>query len=145
MTYYPDLSRCDYFGRWSNILVAVGWNDARQPFARGPVSGSFFSALVRALSTLWQPVVTAGYHGCVFCRFTGGPSQLAFDGSVVSLVNGNLFIPGKNCIYVSPAMVAHYIDAHEYCPPPEYQVAVENCPTVGSAAYLREIRALGMT
>ncbi|HKV77945.1 MAG TPA: hypothetical protein VJP02_07395 [Candidatus Sulfotelmatobacter sp.] len=43
MAYYADLSPCDYFGRWQEVLIAVGWLEPGHSFARGKVSKEFFA------------------------------------------------------------------------------------------------------
>jgi hypothetical protein len=35
--------------------------------------------------------------------------------------------------------MAHYIDAHEYCPPEEFQKAVLACPEMKSLAYMQAL------
>ena len=110
MTYYVDLRPCDYFGRWHEVLIAVGWLEPGNSFATGKVSKKFLEQLVGLLRDPWQPVVTAGHHRCAFCRFTG-------ERNMIVAGTDNLFIPARACVYVAPSLVAHYIDAHEYCPP----------------------------
>ena len=142
MAYYADLSPCDYFGRWQEVLIAVGWLEPGHSFATGKVSKEFFAQLIGLLRNPWQPVVTAGYHRCPFCRFTGGPLKIDFEGNSIVVGTANLFIPATACVYVAPSLVAHYVDAHEYCPPAEFQEAVLKCPEMRSIAYLKEIKAL---
>jgi hypothetical protein len=140
MAYYIDLSLCDYFKRWQDVLVAIGWLDLNHPYATGEVSPAFFSALVSLLENPWQPAALAGYQRCAFCRFTGGPSELRFDERKIQLGNANLFVPAKNGkVYVAPALVAHYVDAHGYLPPMEFQEAVIKCPAMKSFAYLKQM------
>jgi hypothetical protein len=72
-----------------------------------------------------------GPHFCDFCR--------------ISTVGGvaNLFIPGEGVLYVAPELIVHYVDAHEYAPPIEFQRAVLACPPMRSAAYFKAILANG--
>lgn len=49
----------------------------------------------------------------------------------------------NGCIYIAPSTVIHYIDAHHYCPPDEFQKAVVNCPEMRSMNYLKAILANG--
>jgi hypothetical protein len=141
MAYYPDLSPCDYFGRWEDILLAVGWNEHGYPFTTGSVSPDFFAKLFQMLTSPWEPVAVAGHQRCPFCRFTGGPTELYFKGGTISVGRSNLFVPCKGGVYVAPSMVAHYIDAHEYCPPSSFQEAVLVCPEMKSFSYLKEMKA----
>lgn len=144
MAYYPDFTPCDYFGRWENILMAVGWHERGHPFTTGLVSRDFFTKLVCMLSNTWEPIVVAGHQGCPFCRFTGGPSELHFGGNTIRIGASNLFVPYDQGVYVAPSLIAHYVDAHEYCPPPSFQEAVMSCPEMRSIAYFREMKSKGL-
>jgi hypothetical protein len=42
---------------------------------------------------------------------------------------------------VSPSSIAHYIDAHGYCPPAVFQEAAMKCPQMRSADYMRALLA----
>ena len=137
MTYYPDLSPCDYFGPNQSALLAVGWLAAGQTYARGVVRTDFFDALVRLLVDPWQPAAHAGRAYCPFCRFTGGPTQLRYGQLSISLGSSNLFVPDAEAVYVCPSLLAHYVDAHEYCPPAPFQDAVVACPEMRSMSYLK--------
>lgn len=145
MASYADLSPCDYFGRWSELLIAVGWLDHPPASPCGPVSRDFFDRLAELLVDPWQPVVAAGRFPCPFCRFSGGPAQQAFGESVVTMGAANIFVPGEDRVFVAPSLVLHTIDAHGYCPPEVFQDAVLRCPPMKSIAYLKEVRALRVT
>ncbi|WP_444547640.1 DUF7919 family protein [Sorangium atrum] len=146
MVYYPDLSPCDYFGRWQDILRAVGWHESGHSFTTGPVAKEFFGALMRLLSNPWQPVAFAGRQPCPYCRFTGGAAELRFEDVAISVGANNLFVPARDeaVVYVAPSLIAHYIDAHDYCPPPVFQEAVLDCPEMRSFAYLKKIKEKGL-
>jgi hypothetical protein len=145
MAYYSDLTPCSYFGRWEKILIAVGWHEPGHSFATGPVSMNFFAKLVRMLSNTWEPIVVAGHQKCPFCRFTGGPNELRFDDNTVTLGSSNLFVPCNEGVYVTPSLIAHYIDSHEYCPPASFQEAVVKCPEMKSISYFTEIKSKGLS
>jgi hypothetical protein len=144
MTAFEDLSPCTYFGRWEEVLVAVGWLDATRDYSRGPVREEVFAALTRLLVDPWQPAVLSGHAECSFCRFSKGPSQLRYDGKIVILGANNVFVPaGKAGLFVAPSMIIHYIDAHQYSPPDAFQEAVLRCPEMKSVPYLKEVMATG--
>jgi hypothetical protein len=124
-------------------LIAVGWLARGAPFSRGPVSGAFVAALISLLEDPWQPHVPIGAHGCEFCRISGGPAQLVHAGRSIQLGALNLYIPHEGKIFVSPSLMAHYIDAHEYAPPDIYQAAVLKCPPMRSIGYLKAIVSNG--
>ena len=140
MTYFKDLNPCSYFGKWSETLSAIGWLDMGNDFAKGAVSDENFMALVRLCADPWQPVAVAGRHRCPFCRFTGGPAEFIYRGVDVALGASNVFVPCGDRVFVAPTMIVHYIDAHEYAPPSEFQEAVMRCPEMRSFAYLKEMK-----
>jgi hypothetical protein len=131
-------------------LIAVGWLAQGEPYSRGPISKAFVDALLSLLGHpyLWQPFYALGWHCCEFCRISGGPDTLRLrkpddlgkhaDLSI-SLGTLNLFVPHEGKIFVSPSLIAHYIDAHEYAPPEIYQTAVLRCPPMHSIEYLKAI------
>ena len=137
MAYYADLSQCGYFGRWQEVLIAVGWLEQGHSFATGKVSKEFFAQLVGLLTDPWQPAVTAGFHRCAFCRSTS-------ERNTIVAGIANLFIPARTGVYVAPSLISHYVDAHEYCPPRDFQEAVLKCPEMKSIAYLKEMKARGL-
>lgn len=146
MSHFEDLSRNSYFGRWEDVLISVGWLDRAHEYPRGTVSVDFFRALARLLVDPWQPAIFAGREPCSLCQFSGGPGMLVFEGSEVRLGSTNLFVPSprQSKVFVAPSLVVHYIDAHGYVPPEEFQVAVLQCPTMGSLAYRRLLRERGL-
>jgi hypothetical protein len=144
MAQFADLAPCSYFGKWENELLAVGWLESGSEFRRGAVDPSVFSSLVRLCANPWQPLVVMGRQPCPFCRFTGGPGQISFEGTQVQMGSANLFVPGTEKVFVAPTMVVHYIDAHEYAPPVEFQEAVLRCPPMRSFEYLKQMKARGM-
>lgn len=142
MTYYADSCPCDYFGQEvAQGLRAIGWLDKTHEYCRGDVSTEFMIQLVSLLLDPWQPAIFAGRHNCELCRFSGGPpSYPLLSGTQVPLGSSNLFVPGDGFLYVAPSTVIHYMDAHEYSPPAEFQRAVMNCPPMRSIRYLKQIK-----
>lgn len=136
MAYYLDLSPCDYFGRWQGVLIAVGWLEQGHAFATGTVSKEFLAQLVGLLTDPWQPAVTAGFP----MRFMPEYQRTKYD----RYRNSQSVHPGHDGRYVAPSLITHYVDAHEYCPPADFQQAVLKCPEMKSFAYLQEMRARGL-
>jgi len=124
MAYFEDLSPCTYFGNWSDRLASVGWLVPEKDFVKGEVSKEFFEALFSMLRKPWQPFIAAGHEPCRFCRFTHGPAKLRYLDEEVSIGTNNLFVPDGEKVFVSPSMILHYIDSHQYQPPVEFQAAV---------------------
>jgi hypothetical protein len=146
--YFPDLTPCSYFpidpgGR----LLAVGWLDPGHEYDRGEVSLEFVRKLVELLADPWQPVTLLGWHDCGFCRLTGGPSTFRLgpsaDGPEVQVGIANVFVTGRGVLYVAPSLILHYIDAHEYAPPAQFQQAVLACPLMRSMDYFKAVLTNG--
>ena len=142
MAHFPDLSVCGCVTSDPNSrCLAIGWLEPEHEFARGDVSVEFFERLCRLLVEPWSFVASAGVHPCAFCRFTGGGSASFKRHAVQAIGGGLLFVPSGSTIYVSPTSIAHYIDAHDYCPPAEFRQAVMDCPEMRSMAYMRALLA----
>ncbi len=150
MAHFEDLSECLYLPGSEGLgFKAVGWLERNHDYPKGDVSAGFFEGLLKVLENAWAPFGMAGVHECQLCRFSGGHGQFdcAFGayGSrryrFTGVGNGFLFIPKDGVLYVSPSSIAHYIDAHEYRPPIEFQVAVMACPEMRSSAYFRALLA----
>jgi hypothetical protein len=120
-------------------LRAVGWIERGHDYTRGDVAPDLMRALMDLLVDPWQPFVSAGAHRCSLCRFTGGPGEVRVDSTVIRVGSNNVFIPGREVVYVAPSLIAHYMDAHAYSPPPEFGQAVMACPPMRSAPYLKAL------
>lgn len=142
MAYYPDLSVCGYVtSDLSSRCLAVGWLEPDYEFTHGDVSVELFERLCRLLGNPWSFVTSAGIHRCGFCRFSGGGNAAFKNNQFNGFGSGMLFVPKGSTIYISPTNIAHYIDAHGYCPPAEFQQAVMECPEMRSTAYMRALLA----
>ncbi len=146
MTHFPDLSRMPDDRL---TLVAVGWLEPEHAYERGAVDERFFHRLMELLVEPWQPFAAAGFHRCGFCRFSGGLAPVtcypmrSADRLTVTVGAANVFVPGRDVLYMAPSLIVHYIDAHEYKPPGEFIDAVMACPEMRSAGYLKAIHAVG--
>lgn len=131
MAHLEDLEQCTYLPLPSQNLVAVGWLSRDSDFPKGEVSPEFFEKLLELCREPWQPIASAGRHGCDLCQF-GGPS-----------FSDNVFIPFHGRIYVAPVAITHYIATHWYKPPQIFMQAVEECPPMRSMAFLKAILSNG--
>ena len=87
-----------------------------------------------------------GIHGCEFCFGTEDYARrfsLERYGMRIYFGVANLFVPGKDCVYVAPSMIAHYVDSHRYEPPSEFWRAVLDCPDIQSDTYKAALIANG--
>jgi hypothetical protein len=121
------------------LVFPVGWLERGQPYARGEVPEPFKARLFELLVDPWAPAVAAGYHTCDLCRFTGKVRNLTYKGVTIDVGASNLYVPGHGRLYYAPSLIAHYVDAHEYAPPEEFQTAVLNCPKMRSMDYLKAL------
>jgi hypothetical protein len=106
----------------------VGWLDNLHPFPKDPVPTEFVTRLREHILSAWQPLAAGGEHECETC---------ARDAARHS---ANVWIPSRTVVYVAPAMILHYIEAHVYRPPDEFIGAVMACPRQGSAEYFDLVR-----
>jgi len=142
MSIHSDLSPCTSVLDSPQVL-AVGWLGRSVLYNRGPVDGAFFEKLFELLLNPWQPAVSLGIHRCELCRFTGAMTNLFYRNQSVQDATGLLVVPGDGVLYVAPTRVAHYVDAHEYAPPPAFVAAVMACPEMRSMPYLRALMKNG--
>ena len=127
-----------------NRLVAVGWLEARYDYPKGEVFSEFFARLCELVTgpcpTPWR---SCGYHVCTLCR-SDEPVKSGFGHPVLPYASDKeLLVPGTGLTCVTPFSIAHYVDAHEYCPPEEFQIAVVQCPPLGSSEYVEALRLNG--
>ena len=141
MAHYPDLSPYGSLGNGDSGLIAVGWLESGHEYSRGVVDRNFFAHLCALLQDPWQHAISPGVHYCNLCRFTGNGGGMFGNYRVSAVGCGLLYVPAGKTLYVSPSSVAHYVDAHEYCPPAVFQEAVLNCPEMRSQAYRRALLA----
>lgn len=121
-------------------MRAVGWIDTTPDNANSDIVTGFFERLFELLINPWEPFVSAGYHDCSLCRFTGGPKEIRMQNRSIRVGKANLFVPGTDCVFVAPSSIIHYVDAHGYTPPSVFQEAVMQCPEMRSMDYFRALK-----
>jgi hypothetical protein len=124
-------------------LLAVGWLEPGYDYQQGEVGEEFARKLVDLLVNPWQPAMAMGRHPCGFCRLSGGPASFRFgnlaSSSEVRMGVSNLWLPAEGFLFVAPSLILHYMDAHGYSPPDEFQAAVIACPPMRSMDYLKAL------
>lgn len=108
-------------------VLAVGWIAPDRPYPTGPTPSAAFDKLTDLCAHPWAPAATAGFHSCSLCQYDGPK------------LKGEVYLPGRGCIYVAPVGILHYIAAHWYAPPPVFVQAVLDCPPMRSMAYKRAL------
>ncbi|HYX33396.1 MAG TPA: hypothetical protein VE954_09805 [Oligoflexus sp.] len=140
--HYPDLT--DYNTRAKTRVLTVGWLERGHEFPIGDTGDEVFVALMKLAVNPWEAAVAAGLHQCSLCRYTGGPTLVQYKQLSVGIGCANLYIPTDELVYMAPSTIVHYIDAHGYAPPMEFQSAVLACPPMRSMAYLKLISKHGL-
>ena len=121
MSYFPDLSPYTYGGARRKRVLNVGWLDKAHPYAHGETSRPFRERLELLCKNTPVMGMHMGYHGCEFCERWRGNAVIAVEG-----IRGT---------YAAPALIYHYVVAHDYRPPDEFIEAVLEAPLPGSRAY----------
>ena len=108
-------------------ILAIGWIRRDTPFPTGSTPAPVTQKLADLCKNPWAPAASAGYHLCEVCQYDGPPMK------------GEVYVPGRSCIYVAPTGILHYIAAHWYAPPAEFVQAVVDCPPMRSMEYKRAL------
>ena len=138
MVWFDDLSTCNYWrGDGSSNLIAVGWLSQKKPYAKGAVSREIQDKLWEFLrGRPWGEPRVLQYRGCHLCDLCENEKDEHYysvkspKGEEISIGIYNLIVPDRlnQRLFVSPSTIIHYIVDHNYCPPKEFQEAVQNCP-----------------
>jgi len=130
--YFRDLSLYSYSMKSAlPDVLNVGWLDRSIPFFKGRVPPQFVNQLKK-----WFRVARVnqmrGIHQCNLCRAEQWPPlpvkqhpSLTIENRILALGSKEIWIPGPNGkVFASPALVIHYVEVHEYCPPEDFIAAV---------------------
>ncbi len=112
--YIEDLTPFkDESGQLLPNCFAIGWLSFGQQFATGITTEQFRQRLRRLCEF---PVrIRRGFHTCNLCQHTG------------AVGTGEVHVRGlDDRIFVAPALISHYVDAHSYLPPSPFVIAVES-------------------
>lgn len=130
MASYPDLSPCTYFGiDPGETLLAVGWLERGDAFPTGTVEDRVYQRLTELTRQSWGYFLYLGHHTCSLCQHGGAKGT------------ANMLIPGDGVIYACPELITHYINAHWYRPPEQFQKAVLRCADQSSMEFKRRFLA----
>ncbi len=109
----------------ASYLRAIGWLSDEHPFPVGDTPPEFLVRLKefchnwRKGSLRWP--LFFGPHECELC--------------CNYMASGNIGVPSGDVLFAAPEMVAHYVEAHRYSPPPEFIAAVLAAPLPGTQEY----------
>ena len=116
MAYYKDFTPCTYFeeSRWLCRLMAIGWIERGKPFPKGRTDNAVIERihmLRDEFRAAFPSIVFRGLHTCSLCAACNA------GGATLDQSHINLFIPHCGFLFVAPARIDHYIQAHDYLPP----------------------------
>ena len=139
MTYFQDMTVCSYFrapapSEWACRLMAIGWLESGHEFPTGSIDPRFLKKLASLryeFGSTFPAISFRGLHVCSFCK----------DNVPLSDSHINLFVPSIGFVYVAPARIDHYIEAHQYAPPEHFVDAVIQCPSPTSVEYRTSMSA----
>lgn len=124
--------------------TAMGWLEGAYPFESGVTPSEVLEKIAELLSELpWAPGYSCGSHICDVgaCQeLVGKPQYEVWKGRRVQFGCTNLFIPGRDTIYIAPSTIIHYISAHAYRPSDAFCDALIKCPSMSSPAYFEAFR-----
>jgi hypothetical protein len=126
--YIPDK---EVFGS-RRIRIAIGWLDRNHPFERGKTTPEFLVKLKQFAARYGDSATALGWGamgGCHTCEFS--EKALGF---------GSFGVPAGDLLYCAPDMIAHYVEQHDYSPPPEFIAALMASPLPGTSAYVEVVR-----
>ena len=143
--YFQDFDLCKYHSGpldaacWRAPLLAIGWLEHPYNYNHGQASQDLLiqlQALVSGAKKEHPHHNFRGLHHCSLCAADGGHT-VGLPSSHV-----NILVPGSEAIYAAPAGIIHYIQAHSYLPPIEFNNAVSLCPRYGSIEFYETLRTL---
>jgi hypothetical protein len=126
VTYFQDLSAWNRFGGTTNQLIAIGWINQSHPFTQASIDPAIIAKLQQLPSPSPIAIASLSINECPYCRETSSSTSFV--------------IPGDGFLYVYPALLLHYIQAHGYAPPSVFCEAVLNCPPLDSPEYVEAVR-----
>jgi hypothetical protein len=136
MAYSPDLEQ---IGPFKN----VGYLSCEHEYPKGETSEAVFDRL--ASLVLLHLLKWLGYHDCDLgsCGLNQSQPELYWHGMrIPRSCSSDVLVPDRTVVYIAPALILHYIRAHQYLPPACFLEAVLTCPAPGSRKYLRAIKKI---
>jgi hypothetical protein len=139
MPYFADLTPYKHFEHEPGLpVVNVGWLSKLYPFPQGETSAEFKHRLRQFCLDEHIVRICRGYHQCEFCNVSGAEwfakANERFGPMFhwAGIGDGEIRVIGYRIIYAAPALILHYVEAHQYQPPPAFIEAVVNGPPPGS-------------
>jgi hypothetical protein len=120
--YFEDLTPYRYLEQSEPNTYNVGWLDGQHAFPTGEMAAEPSKRLVQlCLNPINR---TRGWHPCPLCK-EGYPVRIQVGGRSVPLGDGEIRVEGADSKrYAAPNLICHYVQAHKYLPPEEFQQAL---------------------
>jgi hypothetical protein len=136
MAYVPDLAE-------TGAIKSVGYLSQEHAYPKGETSEAVFDRL--ASLVLLDLVSWMGYHWCDLgsCGSNQTQPELYWHGmKIPPCCRSDILVPAETVVYMAPALILHYIRAHQYLPPICFLEAALACPEAGSNNYLSAIKKI---
>ncbi|GAA2799326.1 hypothetical protein GCM10010441_25420 [Kitasatospora paracochleata] len=107
------------------VRLCVGWLGST--CSAGPVDRAFADALHEVVTHAARFNATRGFHRCRLCPQSAVPDVPAGTmGTPADIrANAEIRVPGRaDTVFAAPTTIWHYVTAHGYVPPAEFQAAV---------------------
>jgi hypothetical protein len=136
MVYEPDLTQ-------RGSIRLVGYLSRDHEYTQGETSEEAFDRL--ASLVMLHLVSWLGYHDCDLgsCSSNLGQPELYWRGlRIPQNCCTDILVPAETVVYMAPALILHYIRAHQYLPPICFLEAVLACAEADSKHYLSAIKKI---
>jgi hypothetical protein len=116
-------------------VLNVGWLASGHPIPTGDVPPGFVDNLLTCI-VAFRANQMRGFHFCEFCPSTSSlsPPMLSMrlkSKKKIFLGSAEVWLPApEGKVFAAPDLVAHYVAAHQYCPPADFIAAVEAAPSL---------------
>lgn len=105
------------------VLRAVGWIDGKI-FSSGEVDEVHVALLIHGLDRVFRDGYR-GVHSCALCKQSDATLKWR-NRKVEVKATGHYLLRLDKVVYVAPTFLLHYILDHQYRPPEEFLIALEN-------------------
>jgi hypothetical protein len=129
--YIPDLAEKEAYR-------FVGYLSREHDYPKGNTSDPVFDRLTELVRA--APIAYCGYHECDLesCGLNQAQPELSWRSQAIPRhCSTDILVPDGAVLYRAPALILHYIRAHQYLPPMCFVDAVVRCPDPRSPEYGR--------
>jgi len=126
MAYFPDGSLYEYDEMPFSLpsVRNIGWLSAVHAFPQGPTSTSFLESL-KWCACNCSTQQMRGTHTCEFCDL----DRIEFEcrGRRAWYGSAEIWVPTEGGYFAAPNLIVHYVEQHQYSPPPAFVSAIISC------------------